>query len=118
MSWRKKSRPCSRIPTLPRRWANIITSFAKEDFHPFISGRNGTRFCTTSPMKKLDLAPNTRFLLVRPDKIGDVLLTTPSVMSLRKRYPDSYMGFLCRSYTAPLLENNPAIDRVFQTDDP
>lgn len=68
-------------------------------------------------MTEIKITSNTRFLLVRPDKIGDVLLTTPAVTSLRKKFPESFIGFLCRSYTAPLLENNPAISTIIKEDE-
>lgn len=68
-------------------------------------------------MTGFNFSSNSRFLLVRPDKIGDVLLTTPALTSLRKKYPESFIAFLCRSYTAPLLENNPAINRILKIDD-
>ena len=61
---------------------------------------------------------NTRFLLVRTDKIGDVILTTPSITLLKKIYPKAFIGFLCTSYTKPLLKNNPYIDQFFCIDEP
>ncbi|MBI2118033.1 MAG: glycosyltransferase family 9 protein [Elusimicrobia bacterium] len=61
--------------------------------------------------------PQTRFLLIRTDKIGDLLLTTPAIQVLKKRYPNSFIAFLCSSYAAALLENNPWIDLIIKTDD-
>ena len=69
-------------------------------------------------MTVLELGPEPRFLLVRPDKIGDVILTTPAVLSLKKKFPRCFIGFLCRSYTAPLLEHNPSIDQILLIDSP
>lgn len=68
-------------------------------------------------MSELNFSPNTRFLLVRTDNIGDLLLTTPSVASLKKKFPNSYITFLCRSYAAPILEKNPAISLVLKYDE-
>lgn len=65
----------------------------------------------------LKFLPYTRILLVRTDNIGDVLLTTPALSSLRRRYPDAYIGFLCRSYTAPILQGHPAINQILAMDD-
>lgn len=65
----------------------------------------------------LEFAPNVRILLVRADNIGDVLLTTPAAASLRKRYPLAFIGYLCRSYTAPLFDGNPAVNQVIAVDD-
>jgi heptosyltransferase-2 len=58
-----------------------------------------------------------RVLVVRPDRIGDVVLSTPLVRALRKRWPDAYLAELVRPYAAPVLEGNPRIDEVI-LDDP
>ena len=58
-----------------------------------------------------------RILIIRPDRIGDVILTTPLIREVRKKYPDSFIGVLVGSYTEPILRNNPHIDVVI-TDDP
>ena len=47
-----------------------------------------------------------RFLIVRTDKIGDVILTIPVISNIRSAYPDAYIGFLGREYTRKILENN------------
>ncbi|MEJ2636347.1 MAG: glycosyltransferase family 9 protein [Calditrichia bacterium] len=44
-------------------------------------------------------------LLVRTDRIGDVVLTTPAISLLRENYPDANLYFLTRQYTAPLLSH-------------
>ncbi len=67
-------------------------------------------------MIPIKLATNARILLVRTDKIGDLILTTPALMSLKETYLNAYIGFLCRSQSAPILENNPAVDRIIRTD--
>jgi len=53
-----------------------------------------------------------RILVVRPDRIGDVVLSTPLVRALRKRFPDAYLAELVRPYTAPVLEANPHLDEI------
>ena len=58
-----------------------------------------------------------RILIIRPDRIGDVILTTPLIREVRKQFPDSFIGVLVGSYTEPILRNNPHIDVVI-TDDP
>lgn len=65
----------------------------------------------------LKFLPQTRILLVRTDNVGDVLLTTPALNALRAKYPKAFIGYLCRWYTAPLLQNNPAINQVLMVDD-
>lgn len=49
---------------------------------------------------------NKRFLIVRTDRLGDVLLTTPVARALRQVYPEAEITWLVNSYAAPLLEHN------------
>lgn len=58
-----------------------------------------------------------RILVVRPDRIGDVVLSTPLVRALRKCWPDAHIAELVRPYTAPVLEGNPRLDEII-VDDP
>ena len=51
-------------------------------------------------------------LIVRTDRLGDVLLTTPVSTALRELVPGARISWLVRPYTAPLLENNPDVDRI------
>jgi heptosyltransferase-2 len=64
----------------------------------------------------IPLGKKSRILLVRPDKIGDVVLTTPAAAAVRERYPEAFIAFLCRDYAAPVLENNPAVDEIIRCD--
>lgn len=52
------------------------------------------------------------FLIVRTDRVGDVLLTTPLGALLKKQFPACRVGWLVRPYTAPLLEGNTSVDYV------
>jgi heptosyltransferase-2 len=51
-------------------------------------------------------------LIVRTDRLGDVLLTTPVSTALRRMFPDARISWLVRPYTAPLLEHNPDVDQI------
>src|SRR5438552_374617 len=53
-----------------------------------------------------------KVLIVRTDRLGDVLLTTPVATALRQAFPKSVISWLVRPYTAPLLEHNPDVDQV------
>jgi heptosyltransferase II len=55
-------------------------------------------------------------LIVRTDRIGDVVLTTPVFKALRTAYPSSRISVLVTPLTAELVEDNPYIDEVL-TDD-
>jgi ADP-heptose:LPS heptosyltransferase len=51
-------------------------------------------------------------LIVRTDRLGDVLLTTPVSTALRAFAPRAKISWLVSPYTAPLLEHNPDIDHI------
>lgn len=57
-----------------------------------------------------------RILIVRTDRLGDVILSTPVIKNLRLTYPKAYVAFLCRPYTKELLINNPDLDEVIVYD--
>ncbi len=55
-------------------------------------------------------------LVVRTDRIGDVILTTPSFEALRKTYPQAKISVLVAPETAEIVEGNPNIDEVIIDD--
>lgn len=61
----------------------------------------------------MSFPPNSSFLVIRRDNIGDLVCTTPLIHALRQHYPDARICALVNSYNAPVLENNPDVDQVF-----
>jgi heptosyltransferase-2 len=55
--------------------------------------------------------------VARPDRIGDVVLSTPVFHTLRESFPDSFIGAVVSPYTSSLLVGNPHLN-VIITDDP
>lgn len=54
-----------------------------------------------------------RILIVKQhDQLGDLLVTTPAVRALRKKFPDSHIAIVVREYTAPMIWDNPNVDSV------
>lgn len=51
-------------------------------------------------------------LVVRTDRIGDVVLTLPVSAVLKKYFPNAKITFLIKDYTKPILKNNPFINEV------
>jgi len=51
-------------------------------------------------------------LIVRTDRIGDVVLSLPLASIIKKHFPECKASFLLREYTKPLAVNNPNIDEV------
>ncbi|HDZ76915.1 MAG TPA: lipopolysaccharide heptosyltransferase family protein, partial [Candidatus Omnitrophica bacterium] len=54
-----------------------------------------------------------KIIIVNPFGIGDVVFSTPVIENLKIAYPDSFIGYLCNARTAPILQTNPKIDKVF-----
>jgi len=53
-----------------------------------------------------------KILVIRADRIGDVILSTPSLTALRKRFPKAHISLLVNLYTKDLMIGNPVIDKV------
>lgn len=54
-----------------------------------------------------------KFLIIRFSSIGDIVLTTPVIRCLRKKYPNAQIHFLTKVAFAPIVQANPNIDKVF-----
>lgn len=57
-----------------------------------------------------------RFLIIRFSSIGDIVLTTPVVRCLRKKYPEATIDFLTKKSFRGILQSNPYIDEVILFD--
>ena len=53
-----------------------------------------------------------KFLLIQLRRIGDVLMTTPSIRMLHECYPDAEMTFLTESPSDQVLNENPNIQEI------
>ena len=53
-----------------------------------------------------------RILVVRPDRVGDVILSTPVLEVLKKHFPGSYLCVLVREAVRPIVEGSPFVDEV------
>jgi heptosyltransferase-3 len=53
-----------------------------------------------------------RILLIRTDKIGDLILTLPMAIVIKKAIPGSHVSILVQEYTAPLVSLAPDIDET------
>lgn len=62
------------------------------------------------------MSPRTRYLVVRRDNIGDLVLTTPLIRALRQHHPDAWIGALVNGYNAPVLQGNPDLDAIYAYD--
>ncbi|MCX5701866.1 MAG: lipopolysaccharide heptosyltransferase II [Candidatus Omnitrophica bacterium] len=73
------------------------------------AGRQGQKF--TGDRNNL-----RRILIVRTDRIGDVLLSTPVIKALRDSYPRAYISMMVSTYAKDIVEGNPYLDEVITYD--
>ncbi|OGD75555.1 MAG: hypothetical protein A2Y64_05395 [Candidatus Coatesbacteria bacterium RBG_13_66_14] len=57
-----------------------------------------------------------KFLVIRLSSMGDVILTTPFLRALRRRFPEAEVHFLTKPLYAGLIASHPAVDRVIPFD--
>ena len=53
-----------------------------------------------------------KFLLIQLRRIGDVLMTTPSIRLLRESFPEAELTFLTEAPSDQVLQNNPYLDEI------
>jgi lipopolysaccharide heptosyltransferase II len=51
-------------------------------------------------------------LLIRLDHLGDVLLTTPAIKSLKKQFPHARVTMVVKEWSFEVIKNNPHIDKI------
>lgn len=57
-----------------------------------------------------------KILICQQRQIGDVLLATPVLELLKKRFPDAEIDFFTEKKCVPILENNPNIHKIHALD--
>jgi heptosyltransferase-3 len=67
---------------------------------------------TTSPVRRIALPERPRILVIALRRLGDVLLTTPLIRSLRRAWPDAVIDALVFADTAGILDGNPDLNSV------
>jgi lipopolysaccharide heptosyltransferase II len=67
-------------------------------------------------MKQLNLSGKEKILVVRTDRIGDVILSTPVLEAIKSSYPKSHVTMMVSPYTKNVVKNNPHLDDVIIDD--
>lgn len=67
----------------------------------------------------LDLSSVKKLLIIRLSSLGDILLTTPLIRSIKKSYPNIEIEFVIKEQYKELLLHNPYLARLYlyKTDD-
>ena len=55
-------------------------------------------------------------LLVRTDRIGELLLTTPAFGAVRESFPGAKITLLVKPSSSPVVEGNPCVDSIVRLD--
>ncbi|MBN2010372.1 glycosyltransferase family 9 protein [candidate division KSB1 bacterium] len=58
-----------------------------------------------------------RILVVRTDRMGDVILSTPVLSAIKAHFPNSYITMLVRKYTYELVDGHPHLDDIICLED-
>jgi ADP-heptose:LPS heptosyltransferase len=53
-----------------------------------------------------------RILLSRTDRVGDLILSTPAIATLRQSFPQAHITLVCSRYNQVVVENNPDVDAI------
>ncbi len=59
---------------------------------------------------------NKKIIIIRMDRIGDVVLSSPAIKAVRDAYPDGRIAVLVRPYARGVVDGNPYIDEVITYD--
>jgi len=61
----------------------------------------------------IDLSKVQKLLILRHDRIGDMIITTPIFRNLKRLRPDLHLGILASRSNVELVKNNPFVDSVY-----
>ena len=64
-------------------------------------------------MTNLELSKLKKIIIIRLSSLGDILLTTPFIRSLKKQFPKIEIDFIVRKEYSDLLILNPYLSKVF-----
>jgi len=60
----------------------------------------------------------SRILVVRTDRLGDVILTLPVFSHLRRRFPEAHLALLAGRYAGAIVAGSPQVDEILWYDGP
>ena len=53
-----------------------------------------------------------RILLARTDRVGDLILSTPAIASIRRSFPGAHVTLACSRYNSVVVDRSPDIDEL------
>jgi len=94
-----------RVRTGAYRWGDVVGGM-------LLSVRG--RFVHRSEQQPLPLSLVKKIILIRIDRIGDLVLSTPAIRAVRSVFPQAQINALVSPYAADIIIANPHIDRVLR----
>ena len=70
------------------------------------------------PPRDRQVTVPSRILVVRTDRLGDVILTLPVFSHLRRRFPGAHLALLAGCYAGAIAEGSPQVDEIIWYDTP
>jgi len=55
-----------------------------------------------------------KILLSRTDRIGDLILSTPAIATVRASFPDAHVTMVVSPYNRVVMERNPDVDELVE----
>ncbi len=78
--------------------------------------RQAERILDNKPDTKKEGGIYKRILVIRTDRIGDVVLSTPVIGALRESYPNAFIAAMVAPCCKEILDGNPDLDEVIVYD--
>ena len=69
-----------------------------------------------APPRDRQVTGPSRILVVRTDRLGDVILTLPVFSHLRRRFPKAHLALLAQRYAGAIVEGSPQVDEILWYD--
>jgi heptosyltransferase III len=70
----------------------------------------------TNWTRRPGLSAPRRILLIRTDRLGDVILTLPMLAVLREWYPDAFLAMMLNRYTGEIVKGHPSLNTIIWDD--
>ncbi|MFH1853920.1 MAG: glycosyltransferase family 9 protein, partial [Candidatus Omnitrophota bacterium] len=64
----------------------------------------------------MDIKNIKRILIIRTDRIGDVVLSTPVITAVRAAFPEAYIAMMVSPQTKEIVSGNPYLNEVIVYD--
>jgi len=64
-------------------------------------------------VKYIELHPAPKILIVQPSRLGDIVFTLPTLVSIKKKYPNARISWLVDERCAEILKGNPYLENIF-----